>query len=139
MSRQEFDKATMRLGWKRCGGRCEGMVEQPDGKPSIRCNAVLAPGRINYDHVNPDGLTGKPTLENMAVLCLLCHAIKTGKDVKSIAKAKRLADREADIEARKVARMQAPVRAPAPAQNKASKPTEKATLPRRSFYEDIAP
>ena len=33
--------------------------------------------RKEFDHVTPDGLGGKPTLENCSVLCLPCHKAKT--------------------------------------------------------------
>jgi 5-methylcytosine-specific restriction endonuclease McrA len=41
------------------------------------------------DHRNPDGLTGKPTLDNAVLLCRPCHVEKTKQDVAAIAKAKR--------------------------------------------------
>lgn len=78
----------MVAAFKRCDGHCEiGMI--PD-MPEVGCGRKLYPGDINYDHINPDGLTGEPTLENCAVLCRSCHQLKTGKrDVPRIAKAKR--------------------------------------------------
>ena len=45
--------------------------------------------KAEIDHINPDGLTGKPTLENARVLCKACHLEKTRGDVAVIAKAKR--------------------------------------------------
>lgn len=42
------------------------------------------------DHINPDGLTGQPTLENAKLLCLPCHDVKTNtKDKPAIAEAQR--------------------------------------------------
>jgi 5-methylcytosine-specific restriction protein A len=49
----------------------------------------LQPGRIAYDHSNPDGLTGSNDLANCRVLCIACHKQKTRGDVRDIAKAKR--------------------------------------------------
>jgi 5-methylcytosine-specific restriction endonuclease McrA len=46
--------------------------------------------KFQIDHINPDGLTGDPTFENSQLLCLECHGPKTKKDVKAIAKAKRV-------------------------------------------------
>lgn len=43
----------------------------------------------DIDHINPDGLTGKPTLENARFVCKPCHKAKTAVDVAAIAKAKR--------------------------------------------------
>lgn len=45
--------------------------------------------RFQIDHIDPDGLTGKPVLENAMLLCIGCHSIKTAKDVANIARAKR--------------------------------------------------
>lgn len=43
----------------------------------------------DIDHIDPDGLTGKPTLENARLLCKPCHVEKTKADVANIARAKR--------------------------------------------------
>lgn len=51
--------------FERCRGRCED------------CGARLVPGKFEYDHVNPDGLGGEPVLDNCAVRCSTCHALKT--------------------------------------------------------------
>lgn len=45
--------------------------------------------RFDIDHIDPDGLTGKPTLENARLLCDVCHGTKTKSDVAKIARAKR--------------------------------------------------
>lgn len=75
--RKEFPAKIKVLAFKRAGGRCEG------------CGAFLVAGKSAFDHDNPDGLTGEPTLENCRVLCLACHGVKTGQDITNIAKAKR--------------------------------------------------
>ena len=75
--RREFSSKVMVAAFKRSGGHCE------------RCSALLYVGKFQYDHANPDGLTGEPTLENCAVLCVNCHGEKTKADVKNIAQAKR--------------------------------------------------
>jgi 5-methylcytosine-specific restriction protein A len=75
--RREFSPKIKVAAYKRSGGYCE------------RCTALLYVGKYHYDHANPDGLTGEPTLENCAVLCTNCHGEKTKQDVKDIAKAKR--------------------------------------------------
>jgi 5-methylcytosine-specific restriction protein A len=80
MARQEFSKRTKRDAFVRANGRCE------------KCDAKLTPQKFAYDHVNPDGLTGEPTLENCMVLCDPCHKEKTRQDVKDIAQAKRRED-----------------------------------------------
>lgn len=80
MSRREFPKKVQRDAFVRAAGNCEG------------CGARLTLGKFAYDHVNPDGLTGEPTLENCQVLCDPCHKAKTRKDVADIARAKRRED-----------------------------------------------
>jgi len=83
--RREFSAKTKIEAFKRCGGHCES------------CTAKLYTGKFDYDHDNPDGLTGDPTLDNCRVLCRSCHSIKTPHDVATIAKAKRRERRHAGI------------------------------------------
>jgi 5-methylcytosine-specific restriction protein A len=75
--RKEFSTRTKALAFQRANGRCEA------------CAMRLQPGRIAYDHVNPDSLTGTNDIDNCAVLCTPCHKQKTRDDVGNIAKAKR--------------------------------------------------
>jgi 5-methylcytosine-specific restriction protein A len=66
MKRREFPKAVRLSAWERSGGRCEA------------CTVKIVGGNgPHYDHVLPDALGGEPTLENCAVLCKTCHAVKT--------------------------------------------------------------
>jgi 5-methylcytosine-specific restriction protein A len=86
MSRREFSKAVKRQAFDRAGEQCEG------------CSAPLTKGKFHYDHDIPDALGGEPELWNCKVLCVACHAVKTGKkDVPAIAKTKRIQDREKGI------------------------------------------
>lgn len=90
--RREFSKQVKRAAFERAAGYCEGM---PYGE---RCQVKLTLGKYHYDHVIPDGLGGEPVIENCAVLCIACHADKTGKkDVPAIAKTKRIQDRQIGI------------------------------------------
>ncbi len=91
MSRREFSKQVRREALARAWGHCEGIVE------GLRCNAVLTIGKYHLDHENPDGQGGEPTLENCRVLCLQCHANKTRRDIKAIAKTKRIQDKHNGI------------------------------------------
>ncbi len=76
--RREFSTKVKAAAFQRSGGNCEG------------CTARLYVGKFAYDHIIADGLGGKPTLENCAVLCFACHGDKTfASDVPAIAKAKR--------------------------------------------------
>src|SRR6185312_11845677 len=75
--RKEFSAKVKAEAFRRAAGRCEG------------CTSFLVVGKFAYDHDNPDGLTGEPTLANCRVLCNSCHGRKTKKDVANIARAKR--------------------------------------------------
>lgn len=84
MPRKEFSRSTKAAAFLRADGRCEGTLD--DGS---RCPTKLTVGKFHYDHDNPDGLTGEPTLENCKCLCLGCHKVKTKEDRSRIDKAKR--------------------------------------------------
>jgi 5-methylcytosine-specific restriction protein A len=75
--RKEFSAKVKAEAFRRAAGRCES------------CTSFLVVGKFAYDHDNPDGLTGEPTLANCRVLCNACHGRKTKLDVRNIAKAKR--------------------------------------------------
>lgn len=93
MSRHEFPAAVKRAAITRAAGQCEAIL--PDG---MRCPCVVGPGRQHFDHVIPDWMGGKPTIENCALVCVPCHKEKTAKrDVPAIAKAKRIIDAELGI------------------------------------------
>lgn len=85
MSRKEFSAKIKAEAFKRCAGHCE------------ECTRKLYAGDFHYDHDDPDGLTGEPTLSNCRVLCRSCHAVKTRKDVGDIARAKRRERQHAGI------------------------------------------
>ncbi len=109
MARQEFKRSVKIEAVKRTTRSgvtyCEGC-----GLPARRWH---------YDHVIPDGMNGKPTLENCKLLCLPCHAEKTAKDVADIAEAKR---REAaHLGVRKEPTMKSRKRDKAPAQHRATR------------------
>ncbi|WP_066923084.1 HNH endonuclease signature motif containing protein [Methylobacterium sp. CCH5-D2] len=92
MPRREFTKATQRAAFKRANGQCEGVLHT-----GLRCEAVVEPGRVEFDHVIPDALGGDNSLENCAALCRLCHRAKTTKDQGRIAKADRQSDRHIGV------------------------------------------
>lgn len=59
--RREFPAAVRRDAFRRC---CR------EGKPYCEgCGIELVSGNIEYEHVDPDGLGGEPTLENCKVFC----------------------------------------------------------------------
>ncbi len=69
MARREFSVAVKRQMVKRSGGVCE----RHRWKPGEACTK---PAR-EFDHIQPDGLGGLPTLENGFHACKQCHAEKT--------------------------------------------------------------
>ncbi len=93
--RKEFPTRIKVAAFQRASGRCEGKLETGE-----RCYAVLIPGRWRCDHINPDGLTGQPTLDNAQCLCPLCDGRKTPGDIATIAEAKRREARQIGAEAR---------------------------------------
>ena len=56
------------------------------------CRAKIHPGqKWELDHIIPLALGGSNSLENMQILCKICHRCKTNQgDITQIAKAKRL-------------------------------------------------
>lgn len=98
--RQEFSKAVKREALLRSDGLCEAVGPLYGLSADVRCNVSLSRG-IHFDHVNPDGNGGEPTLENCAAVCPTCHAYKTKHDVARIAKMKRQRDKHQGIRAAK--------------------------------------
>jgi 5-methylcytosine-specific restriction endonuclease McrA len=80
MARKNFSKATKVAAIKRA-----------TRESVVYCEECALPAKKwQIDHINPDGLTGTPTLENAKLLCLPCHAEKTNKkDKPAIAQAQR--------------------------------------------------
>lgn len=68
--RSEFPTKVRQKAWERCGGRCE----------ASGCGIKLQVGKFQFDHIVPDGLGGKPDLENCQVLCTFHHARKTHQE-----------------------------------------------------------
>jgi 5-methylcytosine-specific restriction protein A len=119
--RKEFPSGVKKAALKRAAGRCEG------------CGRKLEPGRFAFDHDVPDGLGGKPILENCKVLCTggraTCHGIKTEEQDKPIM-------RKADAQKAQANGLKAPAkgrfdRPPKP--EKVSKPLP----PRRAMFKEI--
>lgn len=81
----EFKGATRKKALARSGYRCEWTDAH-----GFRCEAVLIPGGVQYDHITPLALGGTSTLDNCAALCLIHHRFKTAtKDVPRIRHADR--------------------------------------------------
>lgn len=69
--RREFSQSVRKLAFARC---CK-----PNGIPKCEnCGHELRAGNIEYEHLDPDGLGGEPTLENCGVWCAVpCSSKKT--------------------------------------------------------------
>ena len=92
MTRLEFTTQTKRDAWLRSGFACEGVLSSGE-----RCSVNLRQKRHHYDHIIACGFKGANDLSNCQVLCIPCHAEKTRKDVRFIAKAKRISDKHQGI------------------------------------------
>lgn len=104
--RREFSTAVRKAAWERADGRCEGFVAITEEETTRRwplpynapvgslrrCNAPIDLGGFHYDHIDPDyfGANDRANLSNVQVLCTQCHKDKTKKDIKDIAKSKRI-------------------------------------------------
>lgn len=91
--RQEFPVSVRKAALARCAGHCEDCGRELTGGPK---------DSPQYDHDIPDGLGGKPTLDNCVVRCPPCHLVKTTtRDVPAIAKAKRIEAKRLGLRAAK--------------------------------------
>ena len=88
MARREFSRSVKVQAIKRA---------THDGQLFCEICGSLIKGKFEIDHINPDGLTGQPTLENAQVACSPCHKEKTAADVGLISKAKRVEARHLGI------------------------------------------
>jgi hypothetical protein len=122
--RREFPLSVRKLAFKRC---CR------DGKPYCEsCPVELRAGNIIYEHVDPDGLGGDPTLENCKVHCKSCADVKTfTEDNPRMQKADRVLKKNFGLQARKQ-KIRSPGFPKASAQLSASRPlTKTCALSRR--------
>lgn len=89
MARREFSDKVRKQAWARAAMCCEAVGPDYGLEPGERCNGTLSGGH-DFDHIIPDSIGGEPTLENCAVVCKLCHGIKTRTlDTPRAAKTKR--------------------------------------------------
>jgi hypothetical protein len=84
--RREFPQKVRKAAFIRCckGGSVPGIPQ------CETCDGVLGPGDIFYEHMDPDGLGGEPTLENCKVHCKTCKKAKDKIDNPRMAKADRV-------------------------------------------------
>jgi hypothetical protein len=72
MSRREFPQSVRKTAFVRC---CKDGIPHCEG-----CGIMIRAGNLIYEHVQPDGLQGEPTLENCKVHCRNCADTKTFTD-----------------------------------------------------------
>lgn len=70
--RNEFPQSVRKAAFRRC---CKNGVPHCEG-----CGNELRSGGIFYEHMDPDGLGGEPTLENCQVRCTVCKKSKDKTD-----------------------------------------------------------
>lgn len=117
--RQEFSQSVRKLAFARC---CK-----PDGIPKCEnCGNVLRAGNIEYEHLQPDGLSGEPILENCGVWCAVpCSKKKTfTEDNPRMAKADRILKKNFGLTPKRKT-IQSRGFEPRPAQRTASRPIER--------------
>jgi hypothetical protein len=62
-----------------------------DGVPHCEnCGTFIRAGHLRYEHLQPDGLQGEPTLENCGVFCDVCARAKDKIDNPIMVKADRV-------------------------------------------------
>lgn len=97
--RLNFTEPTKREAYARSGGICEchrvpELMRLLHGRP---CGVALVTGCIEYDHIIADAIRPDNSLENCAALTKTCHALKTPRDRKVIAKSNHQRDRHLGI------------------------------------------
>lgn len=102
---------------------------KPDGMPKCEapgCGKVIRAGHLRYEHIQPDGLGGEPTIENCGIWCDVCADKKTfTEDNPRMQKADRVLKRTYDLAPAARAKIQSRGFAKAPPQRKASSPVNK--------------
>jgi hypothetical protein len=122
--RREFPQSVRKLAFKRC---CKN-GSMPGIPQCEHCGNVLRSGNIEYEHLDPDGLGGEPTLENCGVWCAVpCSSKKTHtQDHPRMAKADRVLRKSYGLGPKKRQIQSRPFE-PRPPQRTASRPSEKRT------------
>jgi hypothetical protein len=127
--RTEFPQSVRKLAFKRCclNGTIPGVPQCEN------CGIELRSGNIIYEHVQPDGLGGEPTLENCKVFCLkLCATKKTvEEDNPRMAKADAVLKKSFGLQAKRQKIKSAGFRRAAP-QRTASRPLSRRTIERQT-------
>lgn len=119
LARTEFPLSVRKAAFARC---CK-----PDGIPKCEapsCGKVIRAGHLRYEHLQPDGLGGEPTLENCGAWCDVCAKAKDRIDNPRMAKADAVLKHTYGLEPNK-ARIQSRGFQRRPAQRTATRPIRK--------------
>jgi len=102
---------------------------KPDGIPKCEapgCGKVIRAGHLRYEHLQPDGLGGEPTIENCGIWCDVCADKKTfTEDNPRMQKADRVLKQTYHLKPTPRAKIQSRGFEKAAPQRKASAPIEK--------------
>lgn len=116
--RQEFPAAVKRAAFRRC---CRNEIPYCEG-----CGIELVSGNIVFEHVDPDGLGGEPTLKNCKVYCLkACATPKTKIDNARMAKADAVVRKSYGMKPMAFQKIQSRGFAPVAPQRSASRPIQR--------------
>lgn len=122
-NREEFPAAVKKLAFARC---CrQGTMPGVPQCENEHCGAELKGSRYIFEHVQPDGLGGRPTEDNCFVYCSGCASIKTIDDNARMAKADRVFRANHGLKRRKGPPIKSRGFAKSPPQRTASRPLEK--------------
>lgn len=126
-ARTEFSQKVRKEAFRRCCQKCtvEGVANIPGVPQCEGCGNELRPGGIFYEHMDPDGLGGEPTLENCQVRCTNCKKAKDKVDNKIMAKADAVLKKSYGLEPSKRSTLQGAGFRKAKPQRKASTPVQK--------------
>ena len=126
--RTEFPQSVRKKVFARACLRCavEG-VENILGRPQCEnCGKEVRSGGFIYEHVDPDGLGGEPTLENCKLHCKPCADVKTHtEDNPRMRKADAVLKSAYDLQPARRQQIQSRGFAPTERQRRASSPVNK--------------
>ena len=67
------------------------VIKRATRESVVYCEKCGLPAKkFQVDHIDPDGLTGKPVIENAMLICEPCFLAKNAADAEAIARAKRV-------------------------------------------------
>lgn len=123
MPRRDFSRKVRKAAIARAAGHCE------------KCKATLKLREGEVDHILPDVLGGEPVLANAQVLCRLCHAEKSGDDLRRTRKADRQGDKASGAMRRRIVDTPKMQSAPMPTSPRAAGRQPKQALPPKPMFE----